>query len=399
MTIEQALPVQAHPAEDPPPLPKPKLPGLHEVIAQVESDLFKSKDVQDTATFSYQWTADQFGHFALGFEITFALSWVAALLGYAGGRVGFWIGLAVVLIFVLKEANDFRIEWRKACDAKSVFKFNSLEIFSNTFTAVFYIALGGIVAAFGLLAPGYGLISIPVTAVFALGLGYVWLRKKITFQQAGLPYLYRLANFPSPIPKASAQFIVNLSKPSAPDTPPTIADHLIIAGPLDSGKSSLAVGIGTEFAFRMGIARYTTLSKLLQAALKDGQWDKPEFDDGRILWPWQTSDLLIVDDVDVISDHVPGTSMAVETERQIVQSRVNTLKSQIPPVLQDALKYRRTVWVVGDINDGELLRWQKLIADMIETSLDRVQTVLLKQKVYELDPNRPSPSKEEQIQQ
>jgi hypothetical protein len=31
----------------------------------------------------------------------------------------------------------------------------------------------------------------------SLAIGVWWLRRKIAFQQAGLPYLYRLANFPN----------------------------------------------------------------------------------------------------------------------------------------------------------------------------------------------------------
>jgi len=398
MTIKQATPVPVPPATVPPLPPKPKLPGVHAVIDQVIRDLF-GKDVQDTATFSYEWVADQFGHFALGFEITLALSWIATLLGYNGGVVGLWIGLAVVLVFVVKEADDFYREWTKARTAKSVFKFNSRELFYNTFTAVFYIALGAIVAGLGLLNPIFGLIAIPVTLIFALVLGYAWLRRKLTFQQAGLPYLYRLANFPSPIDKATAEFIVRLSKPSPPGEPPAIADHLIIAGPLDSGKSSLAVGIGTEFAIRMGIGRYTTLAKLLQAVLKDSQWDKPEFDDGRILWPWQTSDLLVVDDVDVLSFDIPGTTMDVETKHRIAQSRLDALKAQIPAVLQTALKYRRTVWVVGEIDDGELTRWRNLIASMISVPTDQVRTLRFHQRLQDLDPNRPMPAAAEQVDQ
>ncbi len=398
MTIKLTTQVSGAPATVPPLPPTPKPPDVHAVIDQVIRDLF-GKDVQDTATFSYEWIADQFGHFALGFEITLALYWIATLFGYQGGVVGLLIGLAVVVVFVAKEADDFYREWTKARTAKSVFKFNGLELFYNTFTAVFYIALGAIVAGLGLLNPIFGLIAIPVTAIFALVLGYAWLRRKLTFQQAGLPYLYRLANFPGPIDKLTAEFIVRLIKPSPPGEPPTIAHHLIIAGPLDSGKSSLAVGIGTEFAIRMGIGRYTTLAKLLQAALKDGQWDKPEFDDGRILWPWQTSDLLVVDDVDVLSFGTPGKPIEVETKHRIAQFHVDTLKAQIPAVLQSALKYRRTVWVVGEIDDGELTHWRQLIASMISVPTDQVRTLRFHQKIMDLDPNRPMPSAAERVDQ
>ena len=193
---------------------------------------------------------------------------------------------------------------------------------------------------------------------------------------------------------------MELSKPAPAGAAPKIADHLVIAGPLDSGKSSLAAGIGTEFAFRMGIGRYTTLVKLLQSVIRqDGQVDEPEFDDGRILWPWQTSNLLIVDDVDVLSDHKPGSSTKVTKERQIAKSRVDTLKAEIPNDLLDALKYRRTLWVVGDIDDGELKQWQRMIAEVIGVDTDRVRTLKFSQKIKELDPKRPTPLEENRVNQ
>ena len=58
MAIDQVTSVVDRPGTPPPALPKPKLPGVREVADQVVRDLF-GKDVQDTATFSYEWTADQ----------------------------------------------------------------------------------------------------------------------------------------------------------------------------------------------------------------------------------------------------------------------------------------------------------------------------------------------------
>ncbi len=193
---------------------------------------------------------------------------------------------------------------------------------------------------------------------------------------------------------------MDLSRPSPAGSRATTTNHLVLAGPLDSGKSSLSIGIGTEFAIRMGIGRYTTLAKLLQSALKeDGQWDQPEFDDGRILWPWQTSDLLVVDDVDVLSDHIPGTPLDVETERGIAECRMEALKKQIPAPLLDALKYRRTVWVVGDIDDGELTRWTTNIASVIGVPPDHVRRFKFNQRLKDLPPDRPMPSVSERVKQ
>ncbi len=155
MNAEPMTAAQPAPGVESLPLSKPRLPGVKAVVSQVIRDLF-GKDVQDTVTFSYEWVADQFGHFALGFEITIALTWAAIQFGYSQSRAGLWLGLAVVAVFVLKEADDFRRQWMKARQSKSVFRFNGLEIFFNTFTAVFYIALGAIVAGLGLRSRASG---------------------------------------------------------------------------------------------------------------------------------------------------------------------------------------------------------------------------------------------------
>ncbi len=396
MTIDPRSAIVAAPATTPQVLTKPTLPGVKEVAAQLVRDLF-GKDVQDTVTFTYEWAADQFGHLALGFEITFALTWIAQVLGHHEPKVGFLTGLAVVIGFVIKEADDFRRQWQKSREARSIFMFNGFELFLNTFTAVYYIAIGALVAGFGLWDPAYGLIALLVSVPFVVVMAYAWLRHKITFQQAGLPYLYRLANFPNTIDKPTAEFIATMTHPAKPTDPPTMMDHLIIAGPLDSGKSSLAIGLASEYAIRMGIGSYTTLAKLLQSALRGEAWDRPQFDDGRILWPWQTSDLLVVDDVDVLSDHIPGTATDESAERRIAQTRVNTLKERIPHILLAALKFRRTVWVVGDVDDGVLEEWRAMIADVIGVESTRVRTFRFARRISDLAPDRAACPREMQV--
>ena len=66
--------------------------------------------------------------------------------------------------------------------------------------------------------------------------------------------------------------------------------------------------------------------------------------------------------------------------------------AQVPQVLLDALKYRRTVWVIGDVDDGELERWRAMIADVIGVGLDHVRTLQLRQKLTELKKERPAPT-------
>jgi hypothetical protein len=382
------------------PLPaKPRLPDLKYVAEQAYRDWF-GKDVQETPTVSYVWTADQFGHFGLGFQITYALSWIAAILGYTGKWVFVGLAAANVTVWIIKEWFDYLRELRKSKEAKSVFKFNGREILWNVFTALFYIAFGAIVAGAAAIEPIYGLTSLLIITPFAIALAFWWLRRKITFQQAGLPYLYRLATFPNEVDRTTAEFLVEMSKPTDSGTGPARGMHFIVAGDLDSGKSSLAVGVGTEFAFRMGVGRYTTLVKLLESAMRfrgDGL-PEHEFDDGRILWPWQTADLLIIDDVE-LNLSLLGLPPGKESTEALAVRLKDTLQSTINPALLQSMSGRRTVWVLGEIHGASLSRWRDVIAEIIRVPAVEIRTLDLTMKVEEALRMRAVPSPAQQVKQ
>src|SRR4029078_11356057 len=84
----------------------PHLLTIGEVVAQTYRDWF-DKDVQETPTVSYVWTADQFGHFGLGFQITFLLGWIAALLGHGSKIVLLSLASANFSVWLIKETFDY----------------------------------------------------------------------------------------------------------------------------------------------------------------------------------------------------------------------------------------------------------------------------------------------------
>src|SRR5262249_22060475 len=149
-------------------------------------------------------------------------------------------------IWTLKEIRDYFRERDNAKAAAGPFPFNAKEIIINVLTALFYIFVGAAVAA-AVFPNGLGSFFFLVGLLFPAALiGKWWLVRKIVFQQAGLPYLYRLANFPKqdnqkhknqkdPFPKEFIESVCNPEK----DGPL----HLIIGGEPDTGKTSLAVGI------------------------------------------------------------------------------------------------------------------------------------------------------------
>lgn len=355
------------------------LPDRRAVWRQVRYDLFETKDVQDTPTFSYTWMADQGGHFSLGFLPTYLFAWIVAILG---DRFGFdtdgwnvWLGLGVFGIWVIKEMNDFRLAVRNATRSRSDFRFNGRELFLNIGTAWLFFAMGSAVASLSFVRLDWALISLVPVVLITLGVGYWWLRRKITFQQSGLPYLYRLATFPNNIPvhppileqpptgmspeeakaflglEEAKTFIGRMIVPGL-----DWGGHLILSGVPNAGKSSLAVGIGTEFVFELGLCRYLTLVKLLQftssnKAVQAGSREvrhNEEFNDGRVLWRWDHVELLIVDDVDDIA-RVGHEEDATPEQIEEYRRRVGeVLKQRFNSILGELQGRRRTLWVCND---------------------------------------------------
>lgn len=354
------------------------LPGPRDVWRQVRYDLFETKDVQDTPTYSYAWIADQGGHFSLGFLPTYLFVWVVAVagpwLGFEATReTNIWIAVGVFCIWVVKELNDLRLAWRNARRSQSDFKFNFYELLLNIGTAWLFFAMGSAVAALSFWKLEWALLSLVLVALITVRVSYWWLRRKITFQQANLPYLYRLATFPNNIPKdpkvgmgldEARAFILKMIEPGGPVPGPECSGHLILSGVPDAGKSTLAVAVGTEFVFKLGLCRYLSMVKLLQfasdretgaaAANKGGAADprvvRPadeEFDDGRVLWRWDKVELLIVDDVDDIArvQH-DGKANPTPEEVSAFNERVKEVLVRRFGSIIGPLKARpRTIWV------------------------------------------------------
>ncbi len=366
-------------------------PTLKDVASQLYRDWF-GKDVQSTPTVSYVWTADQFGHFGLGFQITFLFSWILPLLVSPVDASSLaLIAAALNLgIWILKEALDYIRERRQK---GSFFPFNSRELLWNVLTALFYIACGAIIAG----AAGFGggkaaIISFLILLVPAVILLVWWVRRKMTFQQAGLPFLFRLANIRSKIQGDSESLrdatIALSTPPRGKDVAPPV-NHLLITGSVGSGKTCLACGIGTEYAFRLGIARYTTLVKLLEAAspgkpgpLAPVSGTPLEEQDGRVLWPWRDVDLLIVDDVNAMLDETPlPPSFAQAVDRGRAQRRDdiaawrNIVRCQLDAIEIRRFKDRRTVWVVSDPDEAN--SWLATIADALGFPANERQAAIL----------------------
>lgn len=357
--------------------------GVREVWTAAHHDLFGTKDVQDAITASYVWMADQIGHVFLGLAPTLLLCWlwngVSALPGIQafffwppppgylpvprplyGGYV--LAALPVFAYWVYKELQD-RADSR--ANARGVFDFDDQDIEHNVLVALQFFATGGILAVSAFVSFWALVAAFILLSVLATLSAYWWLKRKLAFQQANLPYLFRLTNFPTPIPDgAQHEAVVQLS--CAPGKgKPDWRRHLIITGPLDVGKTSLCVGIGTEFAFHLGLARYMPLTDLLQWAV-DLQPGNPapnvmDYDAGRYLWPWQAVELLLIDDVDIGLGGVPPLVKPYELRKTLAALLQHVVPLGSPPL--GWIGPKRSVWVLGET--ANIPEWQEALAAIL----------------------------------
>ncbi|HKO08959.1 MAG TPA: hypothetical protein VJ487_14705 [Alphaproteobacteria bacterium] len=357
--------------------------GLRRVLTQVCHDLYGTKDVQDAITASYVWMADQIGHLTLGLAPTILLCWIATLFWPTTITGCVWrcaiFGAAAALVFaywVYKELTDLK---ETRARAGHVFPFDSGDIVWNVKTALLYFGIGGLIAVGAFISWQLFLLALLLTGWPALRVAFWWLRRKLAFQQAGLPYLYRLANFTTKLAPNlldTVSHIANLKnrktlllkvlfwRDVVPEREPAIR-HVMITGPLGAGKTSLCVGIGTEFAFALGKGRYLSATKLVQLVLADqSKGGDRDYDDGRVLWRWRDCDLLLIDDVDAgVSSPdvgVPGGSAHL-IEPEVFVRALSDGKPR-PPL--DWLGPRRSVWVLGD--PSEAASWRRAIAGLMQ---------------------------------
>jgi hypothetical protein len=336
------------------------------VLDVVKHDFLGPRDVQDAPTPSYVWLGEQIGLIALGFfaAIAFGWGWGASFGGEGGSLMAIlalFAGLAVFGTFGYQKYLDYqaaRTRWA------AVFPFSDWDRYLAVGTPVLFF-LVGVVLGWGVFG-GFGrfLIALIVAGAAAAGTAYWWLRKKIAFQQAGLPFGYRLAAFDLTLQDNDVTAIGGFTRPA--ETAPAFR-HLVVTGPTGPGKTNLAVGIGTEFANQLGKGRYVGLSDLLHLvgapAAPSGLLD---YDDGRALWPLTEAELLIVDDVDA------GLDTKALLSPEGLESALTALKGQKP---LGWLAARRSVWVLGEGSSPE--GWQVTLARLIGTDARTIRTVRL----------------------
>lgn len=263
-------------------------------------DVF-GKEVQDATTYSYTWLADQTGHICLGLVLTVVLFagvkiWLLWPDGEASGMLG------STLITMAWEAAACWVSLYKSKGGP--FPVGRALLLRNAFTAWYYMFLGALLGWVAISAaqagmtdgtPRVQMVEMLVLILAAVAAAPEWMRQKIIWQRAALPYLFRLAQTDRDTfggrDASDLQELVN----SGVLPPKSPGRQVVIGGPIGSGRTALAAGIGTELAFNGAKVRYLSFDNLLEFAVGPSHDDLGPRNIG--YWPWDEAQIVIIDNI------------------------------------------------------------------------------------------------------
>jgi hypothetical protein len=351
--------------------PEPPVITKKDIWKQFRIDI-AGKEVQTAETYSHSWVANQFGHVCLGIILASLLS---VSLGSGLLLVVDWFNLPAswtiafpwydVVGSALAALVVAAWEWRAYSVAvrstAGVFPLDRRLLRHNALTATAYMVLGVATAfvfrffAFGPsqlwgLPPAiWGTLWFIALVAIAILLALPWLRQKIIWQKAALPYLYRLADAQAATDEDAQKLQALINTAAPPECPP---HQIIIGGPIGSGRTEFGAGIGTEFAFRNATVRYLSATALLEFAARSEQ---AEFFDhvgpaNIAFWPWSRTQVLIIDDIGpLLTAKAPARDKLFDEFARLLAEQLHSIR----PVLERC----HTVWVVGDPGaTGEIAR-------------------------------------------
>jgi hypothetical protein len=181
----------------------PAAPALSraDVWRQIAVDAY-GKEVESAATYSYTWLADQVGHMGLGILLAFATILLAGLLplpfdnhlvsgAFVRELAGFLVAVGLVCYW---ELSTYRSSVKEAAGGQ--FPLQKPLLQANAMVAALYMSIG---AAMGWCLHLDWWLSVPLILLLigaALLIALPWVRQKMIWQKAALPYLNRMANMP-----------------------------------------------------------------------------------------------------------------------------------------------------------------------------------------------------------
>ncbi|MCA8927393.1 MAG: hypothetical protein KDC18_04935 [Alphaproteobacteria bacterium] len=341
----------------------PNVPGSF-LLVQFWRDIF-GKEVQSAATYSYLWMADQMGHVALGIILQFTLTF---LLQHVLGVAEAWAsGIALVGISAVVSFWEYRAYSASAAKAQgNTFPLDKTLLRDNAVIASAYMVFG-VLGGYAFHLPGWWGAGVFVVALLlCVVCAPKWLRQKIIWQKAALPYLSRLADLNTPVAEGPAEAIRRfVHAPERDASKPADWRQIVIAGAIGSGRTPMVTGLGTDLAFAGRKVRYMSFDDLVE--IDDqfvagrplpplGSWGPANI----FYWPWFESEVLLIDNV---------SPAVVEDLESATADDVRSALTEKLPHIRDVLCGRNTVWVFGldhHLSEEEAQRLVEQYASVIQ---------------------------------
>ena len=322
------------------------------LLDKLPTDFFGS-DVFINYQGSYVWQANQLGHIAIGLTYASFFSWVFQHWKFPDFLLYLACG-AGVMIYLGKEIIDLAIAKRQA--QRGLFNLNQRELWCDMVADTWFVASGvGMVAA-AHSVNWWGLVAFGIAVLMFWLLARKFVPAKKSLDRAGLPYMFRLCNFPKT--EGFNEHNIHRIQAFIRDKPINCFEPskaILIQGHRGTGKSALAVGIATEVALqkrhgKYGRSRYFTAFSLFEQGIGTvrSQAAPVKRRIRRLLgtgdpWSENCAELLVIDDVD--SDN--GVYGAKTPAQILAELKKN-------PQLCQILKQKKTVWVTGTGQFGNL---------------------------------------------
>lgn len=308
------------------------------ILMQIKNDLW-CKETTTGYTTSYSWNANQLGHFTIGFCSTILFITIAQAL-FTPAPLLCLVALLPLLFMVYKEYGDYQKEKSHFNKTPGIFPLNTSELKKNILNVLYFVTYGCIVGITPFIFSLYPNLFNSFLPFTTLIIGFIptyfiihyWISKKICFQQAGLPYTFRLSYYNKTKiinENAAITYINGFMKGNI--------NNLIISGPMRSGKTSLATAIGTELSFSRAKIRYFNLFDFIYST---NETKNEKIHNAYILWFWKDADVLIFDDASV--------------------DLLSKLKKEIYANVVNIMKTKKIIWVIEENTDN----FQGLVQDI-----------------------------------
>ncbi len=333
---------------------------VKDVFKQVKADLI-GKDSYRGVSLTYSWLANQFGHISLGFipaSVVFFLLKNSNSVEHAGLKAASYVALAWIcfelynflgplllnkktkskLLFVSGPAYQFQPAWGN--------------IAFDTFTDLCFFATGSFTSAVLMVYFHDGSIQLLIYILLALLLIlqypiHFWFLTKMYEQAAQFPFQFRLSQFDLPISETAKQSIAYWLADNHK------AKHILIFGNVNSGKTSLSVGLGNEKAIMHKSVTYTTATKLISLFFTKSQPNQQN----AYPWNWQNCDYLVVDDMN------PGNPVREDIISADYFLELMDNYSNENEVNRAVFRNTSVIWVLGNDDSSSNVKddWKKML--------------------------------------